>query len=105
MFCFESDLIVFRMLLIFCVLQSCSEVPNTDKCNRPRSHDPEKVRLYMKAKRARLLAERKKREVADEKLRASIKERLLALEVWRKKEAKAPPESIPSKVEVSFSII
>ena len=80
--------------------QSCSEAPSPDKCNRPRSHDPEKVRQYMKAKRARLLAERKKREAADEKTRAAIKERLLALEVWRKKEAQAPPESIPSKVEV-----
>ena len=57
----------------------------------------------MKAKRARLVKAQKEREKFDEKTRAQIKERLLALEIQRRKDAKAPPESNPANVEVNSS--
>ena len=56
----------------------------------------------MKEKRARQAAERRRREKATEKAKAEIKDRLMALEVWRKKEAKAPPETLPEKIQVHF---
>jgi ribosomal protein L44E len=74
--------------------------PSPEKCNRPRSHDPDKVRQYMKEKRARLAAERRAKDRKAEKVSKEIKERLLALEVWRRKEAKDPPENNPAKIEV-----
>jgi hypothetical protein len=54
----------------------------------------------MKEKRARLAAERRAKERKAEKVSKEIKERLLALEVWRRKEAKDPPENNPTKIEV-----
>ena len=77
-----------------------SAPPSPEKCNRPRTHDPDKVRQYMKEKRARLAAERRAKEKKAEKAGTEIKERLLALELWRRKEAKAPPEINPANIEV-----
>ena len=57
----------------------------------------------MKAKRARLVKAEKERQKCDEKTRVQIKERLLALEIQRRKDAKAPPESNPANVEVNTS--
>jgi hypothetical protein len=54
----------------------------------------------MKEKRARQAAERRKKEEAAEQAKAAIKARLLALQVWRTKDAKKPPETVPEKIEV-----
>lgn len=54
----------------------------------------------MKEKRARQLAEQRRKERATEKAKAEVKERLLALEVWRRKEAKVMPEHCPEKNKV-----
>ena len=57
----------------------------------------------MKAKRSRLVAAERAREKSDEKMRARIKERLLALEIQRRKDAKTLPiESNPVDVQVNI---
>jgi len=56
----------------------------------------------MKEERARQAAERRKREKAAEKAKADVRERLLALEVWRKKEASMPPDTVPEKIQVKY---
>jgi hypothetical protein len=56
----------------------------------------------MKEKRARQAAERRKREKAAEKAKADVRERLLDLEVWRKKEASMPPDTVPEKIQVKY---